>query len=200
MTEYPGLQALEKFRSPQLPFIYVIEDSKLAKDVLEMFSDKKFGLETGFGREPTRVFHINPYIPWVATETDDRSFNDFKRNLRTNEWDDLSPLMTNLVSPIIAIKGMSTREAQRNAQSLVYRNVDYRYMNIVPYSELAVGQRITFIVSSLHVNEMPLYEDYLQRNGYNPEELLLRQKEKPSLSYRYPFGQDEYVLDVTKYE
>jgi hypothetical protein len=188
---------LEPFRHPAYPFLYVVEDEMVIKDIIGMFEKNLYGLETGFGNEPTRVFQINDNLPWLITEPDKRWFGYFKNEMERH-WMDLDFNLIPIKHPIIAVNSYSTYELQKKAQNLVYRNLDYRDMYMVKYDELRKGQRVTFIVNSLHTSEMQNYHYFLREYGYNPDLLLLRDKSIPPLTQTCPFAPDEYVLDVTK--
>lgn len=192
-------RALEPFQNKLYPFLYIVDDKILAKDIFKMFRGR-YGLETGFGEEPTRLFHIDKTIPWIITEPNEGDFNYFKKTGIYDIYSDLNMASLQLPNPIIAINSYSTYGSQQKANTLVYRNLDYRDMIMVPYNQLSRDQRVVFIVNGAHADgdEDNHYYRYLKKNGYDPNQLILRPKSEPSLTFRYPFSQDEYVLDVTK--
>lgn len=197
LSEEQNLSFLEPFRHSKYPFLYIVEDTMAIQDTLKMFSDHLFGLETGFGDEPTRVFHINGEIPWLLTEPDANSFKDFKNYIGMH-WVDLDFNKFTYEHPIIALQTYSTLNLERKAKILLYRNLKHSDMSMIPYEELVEDQRIVFVINRLHINEMTYYKAFLRKFGYNPDLLRLRDKSLPPLTRRYSFAPNEYVLDITK--
>ena len=199
MGEKVSFSGLEPFRHPKIPFLYIIEDKRVIPSVLNMVSGQKYGLETGFGGEPTRLFHVNPDIPWITTEPNKFGFHAFKSDI-SFYWEDLDLNLLRNSKPIIAINTASSEVLQTKAQTLVYRNLDYGDMFMVPYEKLKKGQRVVFIVDRLHAqsDELKKYFKYLKQYGYNPDLLQLRPKSLPPLVRVRRWGPHEYVLDVTK--
>lgn len=196
MLEMSDMRVLEPFRHPLYPFLYEIDDAMAVHDVLHSIQ-KPYGLEIGFGKEPTSVFTIDSTLPWILTEPDSFRFTSFKKDTR-NHWLDIKSSLVSIEQPIIAVNTYATDEMQKEADVLVYRNVDYKNMTVVPFDELHVGQRTVFIVDGDHIPEVPLYGHFLQENGYNPKRFARRSQEEIQFTYPYPFSPYDYVLDTTR--
>ncbi|MCX6792251.1 MAG: hypothetical protein NT149_04410 [Candidatus Gottesmanbacteria bacterium] len=191
------LKGLEHFRNIHFPFLYVIENKGMATSVIQSFTKKPYGLEVGFGEEPTRVFNIDDGIPWLLTEPDERYFSYFKRNIKYF-WENVDSQTLKMTHPIIALNTYSTTTMERNAEVIVHRNLDYRNMFMVPFEDLRAKQRVVFIVDMLHIDEMDRYHSFLREYGYAPQQLQVRSKDLPLLTTSVPFAPDDYVLDITK--
>lgn len=192
-----NLALIQPFKLRVYPFVYAVDDRIAMTDVLKMFSGKKYGLETGFGVEPSRLFHIDNTIPWIVTEPDARCFDGFKRNINVY-WKDVDFTSFRVPNPIIALRAYSSHGLEQTAQHVVYRNLDYGTMSMVPQDDLREGQSVTFIVNGMHVKELQYYRWYLENYGYDPDLLQLRPQSRPPLSFPYAYAPDEYVLDFTK--
>ena len=201
MHEKILIHGFEQFRHPVFPFIYIIDDKTVIPDVIQKLKQKPLGLETGFGNEPVRHFLLDNSITWIATEPDSRYFRSYKEELKSEQnrfYGDLPPALLTSSSQLFVLNTYTSSDLLKSANTFVYRNLDYRDMNIVPFNSLNKGQRFVFIVNMLHVDEMYYYRSFLKTNGYNPDSLKLRSKQNPPLTSPYNFAPDEYVLDVVK--
>jgi hypothetical protein len=196
MVEYE-LKGLEPFKNTHFPFLYITEDKTIISSVISSFLKDPYGLEVGMGEEPTRVFNIDKSLPWMVTEPDERSFSFFKKHIQSF-WMDIDIRSFDGIHPIVALEEYSSMGMQSKAQVIVYRNIDYRNMFMVPFQELQPKQRAVFIVDMLHVNEMDRYHDFLKEYGYDPRQLKVRSNDLPLLTTALPFASDDYVLDITK--
>lgn len=187
---------VETFRHPIYPFLYIIDDPLLANDILSSLP-QSFGMEVGFGLEPTSVFHIDATIPWILAERDDFRFRIFKNDTR-QRWIDVKSDTEQIHQPIIALHLDASAAMQKQAQTLVYRNINYQEMDMIACTELKKNQRLVFIVDGDHVPEVPMYGSFLQKHGYDASQLKRRSSDVSQFTFPYPFYPNDYVLDVTK--
>lgn len=209
MVEKSLLDTLERFRDTRYRQIYWVEDKMLIDEVIqETLADvKPFGLEVGFGQEPTRLQHIDGNIPWLLVEPDNREFADAKHLLKYN-WRDVESHKLPEDFRMVALRTAADQQLIQTAQTLVFRNLDYRDMDhlIPPIDLIDKGKRLVYIVSGMHAwtggmfDEVPRYKALLQRKGFNPEDLILRPKNLPSLAWHIPNDtfDSELVFDFTK--
>jgi hypothetical protein len=188
---------LEPFRYPNLPFLYIVEDELIFKDIKNLLSEGHFGLETGFGDELSLLFNIDRNIPWIATESDPRWFLNFKNHVYEN-WKDMDLKTIHNVKPIIAVNSFSDIDLMDKAQTNVFRNIDYRDMGIISYQNLKPGHRMVFIVNDGHIGEITFYQRFLYNFGYEPAFLQPRSHREIPYTKLYPFSPNEFVLDITK--
>jgi hypothetical protein len=201
MSETPSTLSLENFRDPSLPFVYWIEDASLAEQVMaQVVSNGKFGLETGFGRQPTKLFLIDPTMTWLGTEIEKRAFDDARENLQEywegDEFVSHMPPTFRIILLNTASDSMGGAEVA-NANTLVYRNLDHRDTFIPEFNKLQKGQRLVFIVDSEHIYELNSYRNYLTGWGYDASQLKERSSDLPSFSMMHPGNLHTYVLDIT---
>ncbi|PIS09115.1 hypothetical protein COT75_03145 [Candidatus Beckwithbacteria bacterium CG10_big_fil_rev_8_21_14_0_10_34_10] len=197
-SEIPDYSYLEKFRDPKFPFVYWVEDKDIIPQVIKDVSPSgKYGLETGIGYQPTKLFNIDPGIKWLATETDPERYANVKKNLN-NIWDGINPDDFPGDFKVIVLNTASTEKMVSRANVLVYRNLNYRNMTTPDFKSLKSGQRMVFIVNDTHINELAFYQDFLSSHGYNPAEIKVRSLSLPKLSFDYVGNKKEYVLDLVK--
>lgn len=196
MVEARTQDNLEAFRHPTYPFLYTVDDKTAINDILSSLPET-FGLEVGFGREPTSVFHIDATIPWILAERDDFRFQHFKNDARNN-WLGVRSAPLSIPHPIIALHLEVSAEMQKRAQTLVYRNIAYQDMEMISFGDLQPQQRLVFIVDNDHIPEVPIYGAFLQQNGYDVSKFKRRSLDVPQFSHPYPFYPNDYVLDITK--
>jgi len=196
MVEKVSANALEAFKHPVCPFLFAVDDATVVRDILQSLPET-YGLEVGFGREPTSVFQIDSTIPWILTEPDSFRFRHFKDETR-QQWLDLKPESLQIHQPIVALHAAASVEIQKQAHILVYRNIDYQEMDMISFADLQEKQRLVFIVDGDHIPEMPTYGSFLQRHGYEVKQFKRRSLDVPQFTFPYPFYPNDYVLDVTK--
>ena len=193
------LDFLEPFKHPDLPFLYAVDDSSLYPEVFSLFPKRTYGLETGFGSILSNVFNIDINIPWVVTEIDTKRYVNFKRWM-CDAWRKVDFNNIQITQPIIAVNTSAPSEFQKNAHTLLYRNLNYNDMYMISHNQLQTGQRVVFVVDGQHADgdETQLYRQYLREYGYNPNLLQLRSKSLPRLSELTDYIPDQLVLDITK--
>lgn len=192
---------IEPFRDPKFPFVHFIEDKMLVDDIFRRLNGGgiPWGLETGFGIEPTRswVLDLSCSI-WVAGEYDKRLFDSTIRDL-SQRFCDINPMEFPPCKLILL--PFAVHYSRCYPQTLVYRNYDYiaNLHTLPPYKNLNPGQRLIVLVNGRHSEEYDLYIENLAFRGYNPNNLMIRSPSEipisnPSYKNKYP----EYILDVTK--
>lgn len=198
MSENPSPSYFEQFRDPRLPFVYWIKDKQKAELVVrDVSSAGTFGLETGFGVLPSKLFLIDPNINWLLTEIRQDDFDNAKMNL-DNIWehDDFSELPSQF--KMFALNIASTKSMVAQAQTMVFRNLDYRFMEIPNIRDLKKGQRLVYIVDGPHFSELDSYRRYLTVRGYNPLDLKVRSSSLPTLCVDSFKHYPTHVLDLVK--
>jgi len=199
MSEIPDLPYLEKFCDARIPFLYWVEDKLVIPQVMRDITSSAYGLETGFGQQPTKLFLLEPNINWILTEPDQRNYAVARRDL-IQLWRDIDPEGTDILSQfrMVALKTASTREMVAQASVLVYRNLDYRDMRVPQFKDLRQRQRMVFIVNDSHVGELPYFRRFLSSNGYEQSELKIRSSRLPKLGVDFAGNKQEYILDIVK--
>lgn len=199
MSEIPDLSYLEKFRDTRIPFFYWVEDKLVIPQVVKDITSGAYGLETGFGQEPTKSFLLEPRIPWILTEFKQEDYAQARRDL-SEYWREINLEGLDIPSQfrMVALKTASTRGMVAQANVLVYRNLDYQEMEIPQFKDLRQGQRMVFIVNDSHVKELPRYRSFLNSNGYEGPELKIRSSHLPKLGIDFAGNKQEYVLDIVK--
>ncbi len=191
---------LEQFRDPTYRQLHWIEDPLLIQDITKSYiaPKKRFGLEVGFGEEPTRVNLMNPEIDWLLTEPSPDDFSHARRNIY-HYWEGVQTDVLPANQKIISLMAPATREMIRAASVLLYRNPTTRDMGFIvpPRGNLQQGQRIVLIINNTHIGELEHYRGFLLRNGYDPDNLILREKLLPPLTSELPPPSDEtWIFDL----
>jgi|GEM_PF-6522416 len=195
MVETIGRSTLEMFTHPVHSFLHVVDDPVAIHDVLQLLPTP-YGLEVGFGKEPTQIFHIDPSIPWILTEPDVFRFKCFQEESQHNWLDE--PDSSSIIQPVIALNTVASIAMQEYANTLVYRNISYQDMEVISFADLRPKQRFVFIVDNDHIPEVPMYGSFLRKHGYDVSQFRRRALDVPQFTYPYPFYPNDYVLDVTK--
>jgi len=206
MGEILDLPILEQFRDSKHKSLYWVEDAQSAHSILQHYVTNHipFGMEIGFGYNPTRVFLVDASLDWILTELDKDAFAFAKScNLFGVRWDE-EHIKNFTTKKIFALNIPADKTTVQAAKVLVYCNLDYRkeMVGLVPnFSELKKGQRVVFIVTRAHADgagggELPLYREFLTACGYDSASLVRRPGiiSKPVIND----DDDEYVLDITK--
>lgn len=202
LTHHEIDRLVKPYADPLYRNLRWIGDSSVSEKLMEsyMHSAKPFGLEIGFGEEPTKVYHVDPSIDWLLFESDPRKFGDAQNSIQSF-WTDYQPeKYTDRL--IIALNAGLPDELIEKSSSLMYRNVELKYMyhSVPKYIDLNTGQRMVFVVSGPHIEEIGSYREFLYLQGYNPDDLKVRDSSLPSLAHRFDSDKREYVLDITKQE
>lgn len=189
-----GLSELE---DPKVPNLFWIEDPKLAVSLIAQMQPFSYGIEVGFGRFPSRVYNINPDIPWVQYEMDVSEFTIAKRKITDFGGNIL------LYQPVLAFCAKAPQEVIERANTIVFSNYDYRIMHPPDYRSLIPGQRVVVIYCSIGTIQKgtiggvdyTLTCDDLLLYGYPINEM--RERPLTLLKYSLPQDMTEIVLDVT---
>ncbi|MBI4136510.1 hypothetical protein HY469_00450 [Candidatus Roizmanbacteria bacterium] len=160
--------SLEQFKGTQFENTYWIKDQSVIQALTDYYitNKKTYGLEVGFGIEPTRVGLIAPDIDWFFV--DPKGFSDAK-DILDQVWEEEDcPKENKYFLPIGASPGLV-----QNAQTVLYRNLNYNRMGeLVPKrDELRPGQEIVFVIDTTHVSELDEYKDFLKSKGYDTNDL-----------------------------
>lgn len=209
MIEHSFLRSLEPFRSPAFPFLYILKEPQMIEMCLARITLGSFGIETGFGRQPARVFYIDKTIPWILTECNETQFNIAVRpNKISTSWEGVPLEHIIGIPPIFMVHKASNDFLERKAKTIVYRNPDYNVIDMVPYQDLAPGRRVVVILD-LHLIggksdiEWPKYYHFLTEYGYDPDQIIERPVSLPpycnmDMVKQYAKESRQFVLDVTK--
>jgi hypothetical protein len=140
MLETVAVETLEQFKDPQYDCLYWISDDSMGRSLVQSYIEQEipFGLEVGFGFQPTRVFLLDNSIDWFLTETNRMRFIGAKRE---KFMDDLpTPLMSE-DKRIFALNLWASGQMAEAAEVILFRNFNYNSMQrLVPTCEDACGR------------------------------------------------------------
>lgn len=188
----------DQFRHKTVPFLHIVEDPAVCREIFDRFSEVPHGMEVGCGFSPVRYWHIDHSVLWLAAEPDGRKVKQLIR-LTGQEWIPDVPDVPDSCQVFILKINVGRREAH-NAKIIVYCNPDYNFQWLIKNSDLRPGQRLIYILNGLHAPELEYHREYLSDCGYDPALLRLQTRGyHPFGRYGFMEGCDtEYILDYTK--